>query len=104
MIVVFYLFGIWAVWPEGSFASAAFMAGAVTLSFLIPLTPGGIGVFHAAAVLALTLFMVPPELGLAIAAITHGLPFISIFVIASIVAIKRPKVLKMIFKSTSIQK
>jgi hypothetical protein len=91
MIVVFYLFGIWAVWPEGSFASAAFMAGAVTLSFLIPLTPGGIGVFHAAAVLALTLFMVPPELGLAIAAITHGLPFISIFVIASIVAIKRPK-------------
>jgi uncharacterized protein (TIRG00374 family) len=68
---VAYWLGITAIWPAASVAGAAFAASVVALSFVVPLTPGGVGVFHAAAVLSLSLFGVPAEPALAFAIIFH---------------------------------
>ena len=82
-----YWFGMSAIWPSVSFEAAAFAAAAIALSFVVPLTPGGIGVFHAAAVLALSLFGVPAEAALAFAIIAHVFQLSSVLVLATIALI-----------------
>jgi uncharacterized protein (TIRG00374 family) len=77
-------FGIIAIWPSGSFAAGAFAAGAIALSSIMPVSPGGIGVFHAVVVLALSLFDVPAEPGLAIAIIIHAFQLGSVLILASV--------------------
>jgi glycosyltransferase 2 family protein len=48
----------------------------VNLGILLPSSPGYIGVFHAAALFALTPLGVPPADALAFALITHALPYV----------------------------
>ncbi len=77
-----YWFAIHAIWPSISLAGAAYAAAAVALSFVVPLTPGGLGVFHAAAVLALSLFGVPAEPALAFAIVMHAFQLGSVLMLA----------------------
>jgi len=72
MSIASFWFGIRAVWPEVPVAAAALAVGAVALSFVVPVAPGGFGVFHGAAVLALSLFGIPVEPALAFAIVTHA--------------------------------
>lgn len=67
-----YWFGLRAVSIEPSVAAASFTMAAVTLSFAVPLGPGGLGAFEAAAVVALGLFDVPLEAALPFAVIAHA--------------------------------
>lgn len=77
-----YWFGILATWPSASLGAAAFTASAAALVFVVPLTPTGIGVFHGACVLALSVFQVPLEPALAFAVVAHALQVISVLVLA----------------------
>lgn len=79
-----YWFGISAVWPSASVAAAAFAAGAVALSFIVPIAPGGVGVFHGACVLALSLFDVPLEHALAGAIMCHAFQLGSVLILAAV--------------------
>ena len=67
-----YWFGLRAVFADASPAGAAFSMAAVTLSFVVPLGPGGMGAFEAAAIGALALFRVPIEAALAFAILAHS--------------------------------
>jgi len=82
IIIASYWAGIGAVWPSVTFPAAAFAAGAVALSFVFPLMPGGVGVFHAAVVLALSLFGVPAEPALAFAIVSHAFQLGSVMLLA----------------------
>lgn len=79
-----YWFGLSAVRVEAQLVAAAFAASAVALSFVVPITPGGVGVFHAAAVLALSIFGVPAETALAFAIILHAFQLGSVLILATI--------------------
>jgi glycosyltransferase 2 family protein len=85
--VLSYWLGIRAVISGVSFAAAGFTVGAVGLSFIVPIAPGGFGVFHAAAVFALSAFGVPVEPALAFAIIAHALQLISVLVLAAITSL-----------------
>ncbi len=76
-----YWFGISAFLPGVSVAAAGFAACAVALSFIVPIAPGGFGVFHGAVVLALSLFGVPFEPALAFAIVAHAFQMGSVVVI-----------------------
>jgi hypothetical protein len=89
VIIVSYQYGAGAVWPSVSLPAAAFAAGAVALSFVVPLAPGGFGVFHAAVVLALSLFGVPAEAALAFAIISHVFQLGSVLVLAVVAVMCR---------------
>ena len=65
-----YWLGAIAIYPETALSAAALAAAVVALSFVIPV-PGGIGVFHASWVLALSLHGIPAETALAIAIVVH---------------------------------
>lgn len=78
-----YWLGIAAVWPDVPVVAAPFAVGAVALSFVIPLAPGGFGVFHAVTVIALSLFGVPAEQALAFAIIAHAFQLISVLLLAA---------------------
>jgi uncharacterized protein (TIRG00374 family) len=67
-----YWFGLRAVSIEPSVAAASFTMSAIALSFIVPLGPGGLGAFEAAAVVALSLFNVPLEAAVAFAVIAHA--------------------------------
>lgn len=67
-----YWFGLRAVFIEPSVAAACFAMAAITLSFAIPLGPGGLGAFEAAAVVALSAFGVPLEAAIPFAIIAHA--------------------------------
>ena len=67
-----YWFGLRAVFPDSSPVAALFSMAAVTLSFVVPLGPGGMGAFEAAAIGALSLFRVPIEAALAFAILAHS--------------------------------
>lgn len=67
-----YWFGVQAVWPHMTIPAAAFVASALALSFVVPLAPGGFGVYHGVAVVALSLFGVPAEPALAFAIVAHA--------------------------------
>jgi uncharacterized protein (TIRG00374 family) len=82
--VLAYWLGIRAVIAGVSAAAAGFAVGAVGLSFIVPLVPGGFGVFHAAVVFALQAFGVALEPALAFAIIAHALQLMSALVLAAI--------------------
>ncbi len=82
-ITASYWFGVEAVWPHMTIPPAAFAASAVALSFIVPLAPGGLGVFHGAAVLALSLFGVPPEPALAFAIVAHAWQMGSVLILGT---------------------
>jgi uncharacterized protein (TIRG00374 family) len=67
-----YWFGLRAVSIEPSVAAASFTMAAIALSFIVPLGPGGLGAFEAAAVVALSLFNVPLEAAIPFAVIAHA--------------------------------
>lgn len=67
-----YWFGLRAVFIEPSAAAASFAMSAVALSFVVPLGPGGLGAFEAAAVVALSVFGVPLEAAIPFAVIAHA--------------------------------
>jgi uncharacterized membrane protein YbhN (UPF0104 family) len=79
-----FFFGVRAVWPGTTMVMGAFLLGVVALAFLVPAAPGGVGVFHAAAVFALAVFAVPAEAALAYALLTHALTFVAVFAVALI--------------------
>lgn len=75
--------GLHSVWPDISPAAAAFAASAVTLSFLLPIAPAGVGVYQGAAVLSLQLFGVCVSAGLTFAILAHALQVGSILTLAA---------------------
>jgi len=89
VIALSYWAGIDAVWSPVSFAAAAFAVSAVALSFVVPLAPGGLGIFHAAIVLALSLFAVPAEPALAFAIVAHAFQLGSVLVLAAVAVVFR---------------
>lgn len=68
-----FTFGIGAVWPDAGLSTGAFTVGIAAMAFLVPAAPGGVGLFHAAIVFALSFFAVPAEAALAFALLTHAL-------------------------------
>ncbi len=68
-----FTFGIGAVWPDVGLSTGAFTVGIAAMAFLVPAAPGGVGLFHAAIVFALSFFAVPAEAALAFALLTHAL-------------------------------
>jgi len=79
-----YWLGLRAVSIEPSIASASFTMAAVALSFIIPLGPGGLGAFEAAAVISLSLFQVPLEAAIAFAIIAHAFQLGAALLVAAI--------------------
>lgn len=79
-----YWFGARAVWPDTPFAAGAFTAGAIALSFAVPTPPGGVGVFHAVTIVALSLFGLPIEVALACAILCHALQLGSVLILAAV--------------------
>lgn len=79
-----YWLGLRAVFIEPSVALASFAMAAVTLSFVVPLGPGGLGAFEAAAVIALSLFGVRLEAAIAFAILAHALQLGSALLLAAI--------------------
>jgi uncharacterized protein (TIRG00374 family) len=79
-----YWLGLRAVSIEPSVASASFTMAAVALSFIVPLGPGGLGAFEAAAVIALALFKVPLAAAIPFAIITHAFQLGSALLVAGI--------------------
>jgi glycosyltransferase 2 family protein len=82
-ITASYWFGVEAVWPHMTVPAGAFAASAVALSFVVPLAPGGLGVFHGVAVLALSLFGVPAEPALAFAIVAHAFQMGSVLILGA---------------------
>ena len=76
--------GLTAVVPGASPASAAFNMAAVTLSFVVPLGPAGLGSFEAASVLSLGVFGVPLEGAVAFAIIAHTMQFVCVILFAGL--------------------
>jgi uncharacterized protein (TIRG00374 family) len=76
-----------AIWPAAPYAAGAFAAAAVALSFIVPSTPAGVGVFHAVAVIAFSLFHVPVEPALAAAIVCHALMLGMILILAGIAVV-----------------
>jgi uncharacterized protein (TIRG00374 family) len=79
-----FTFGIGAVWPDVGLATGAFTVGITALAFLVPAAPGGVGIFHAAIVFALSFFAVPPEAALAFALLTHALTLVTGLAVAGL--------------------
>ena len=86
LISLSFWFGIRAMWPSAPLAAGAFVAASVSLSFVLPFVPGGLGVFQGAAVLAASLYGIPTEAALAFAIVTHGFQLASVLVCAMIAA------------------
>jgi uncharacterized membrane protein YbhN (UPF0104 family) len=64
---------------------AAVAVTAVTILFqLVHVTPGGIGVYEASMTAALALYGIPPEQGLTLAVLTHGMKFAYAFAIGGL--------------------
>lgn len=76
--------GIGAVWPSADLATGAFTVGVTALAFLVPAAPGGVGIFHAAIVFALSFFAVPAEAALAFALLTHALTLVTGLAVAAV--------------------
>ncbi len=97
--VASFLCGIRAVIPEVSLAGAAFTLAAVGLSFLIPVVPGGLGIYHATAVVALALFGIPLEKAMVFAILAHGLPYLTSLAVGYAVSMKTGLGMDLIAKS-----
>jgi uncharacterized protein (TIRG00374 family) len=79
-----YWFGLRAFWPDVPLAATILTAGAIALSFVVPVTPGGIGIFHAVAVIVLAPFGIPTASALAFALVAHGIPFVLVLLAAGV--------------------
>lgn len=80
-----------------------FIVSAGTFGMVIPSTSGNIGVYHAVAVGALMLFMVPKENALTFAIIAHAIDFFPSIIIGLItVSIGRIKYIKSKLKSINV--
>jgi uncharacterized protein (TIRG00374 family) len=84
-----YWFGIGAVFAAANPAAAAFGMAASTLSFAIPLGPGGLGTFEASTTLALAVFNVPLEAAIPFAIIAHALQLGSLAVLIALAIVTR---------------
>ncbi len=84
IISLSYWFGLHSFWPEVSFGAAAFAASAVALSFLLPISLAGIGLFQGAAILALQLFGASTSVALAFGILAHALQVGAILIVAAI--------------------
>jgi uncharacterized protein (TIRG00374 family) len=84
LIWLSYALGLRAVHEHAAPAAAAFNMAAVTLSFAVPLGPGGLGAFEASSVLALAVFEVPLEPAIAFAVIAHLFQLASVLVMAAL--------------------
>ncbi|MBL8807036.1 MAG: flippase-like domain-containing protein [Rhodospirillales bacterium] len=76
--------GIGAVWPDVGLMTGAFTVGVTAMAFLVPAAPGGVGIFHAAIVFALSFFSVPAEKALAFALLTHALTLVTGLTVAGL--------------------
>ena len=86
-----YWFGLRAVSITPSVAAASFAMAAVTLSFAVPLGPGGLGAFEASAVVALAVFDVPLEAAITFAVVAHALQ-LAVALLAATLAVTIQKV------------
>jgi glycosyltransferase 2 family protein len=77
LAVLSFAAGIGAVWPDATVPMGAFTVGVVAVAFLVPAAPGGIGVFHAAIVFALSFYGVPAATALAYALVSHLSTFLA---------------------------
>ncbi len=84
MISLAYWLGIHAVWPDITPTAAAFTASAVALSFLLPVAPGGIGLFQGTVILSLQLFGVGTSAALAFGILGHALQVCTTLALAAI--------------------
>ena len=67
--------GGWALGVPLPLAAVAFVAVATSVGQAVPSSPGYVGVYHGAAVLALTTFGVDPTEALGVAVLTHALSY-----------------------------
>jgi uncharacterized membrane protein YbhN (UPF0104 family) len=74
-VSIFYIL-IQSVHPGAPFWWAAFTDGITALGVAVPSAPGGVGVYEAAVVGALTLLAVPMSSALAFALVLHVLAFV----------------------------
>lgn len=73
----------------------------VNLTILLPSSPGYVGVFHAAAIFAVTPLGVDPAVGLALGLVCHGLPFLTV-TLAGLVVFLRHSTVILGFKRASL--
>jgi len=85
-----YWLGLRAFALDPPAAAAIFNMAAVTLSFAVPLGPGGMGAFEASSVLALSVFDVPLAAAIAFAIVAHVCQLGSILLFAAISALTHP--------------
>jgi uncharacterized protein (TIRG00374 family) len=62
-----------AIWPEGPFAAACLTICFATIGTTLVSVPAGIGVVHAATIVALRMFGASQEVGLAFAIVSHAI-------------------------------
>ena len=84
-----YWLGIGAVFAGAGPAAAAFSMAASTLSFAVPLGPGGLGTFEASTTIALAVFNVPLEAAIPFAVIAHALQLGSLAVLIALAILTR---------------
>jgi uncharacterized protein (TIRG00374 family) len=84
-----YWLGIGAVFTGAGPATAAFSMAASTLSFAVPLGPGGLGAFEASTTIALAVFNVPLEAAIPFAVIAHALQLGSLAVLIALAILTR---------------
>jgi hypothetical protein len=70
------------------FAAAVLVLGALGVSAIIPSSPGYIGVFHAATILALAPFGVEKRLALSYAIVLHGLNYLTLLALGGFYALR----------------
>lgn len=69
--------------PDVELLWAYFMLAVTMVGVAVPSSPGYVGVFEAAGVLALSVFLVPKELALAGALIIHGMVYVTVGVLGT---------------------
>jgi len=74
--------------PSLPFAAAMLVLCALGLSAIVPSSPGYIGVFHAATVLALSVFGIEKSLALSYAIILHGLNYVTLTALGAFYALR----------------
>jgi hypothetical protein len=84
----------WALFPafgiEGDFGRALVVQGAVVFGVAVPSSPGYVGVFEAAILLALALYGVPQDQGLAYALTYHATTFLPIILLGFLSLARTP--------------
>ena len=84
-----YWLGVGAVHADAGPAAAAFGMAASTLSFAVPLGPGGLGTFEASMIIALAVFSVPLEAAIPFAVIAHAVQLGSLALLIALAILSR---------------